>query len=1290
MSSFASKFASLKNSNKQNKEDTSNTTGSKESAFADAGKSSILQATLPTAPAPTRSKKKQEYVHTKELSNTDIKSLAKSSSANMGSMTVKGSTTSAAFEGKTKQSSNQFSSNYNKSYSPNSRANPPSASNQYSKAARSNYRFQAYNNSSENVYYASKNINPQKDMFMNMMDNINRQVNDKIQGSNNVESRFSHSSNENSRFQRRVPDLYIPHSQQSNSRFNTQSSNALPVIGKRYEIHSDNISFSKDRNHTVNKCSISSQSLPLNKIEKHLIEEQLTHSDPVELPLPKNPTFQNTELCQQDHYIDVSTGDFQNKSNWLKYDAITKYPVPSEGYVELNGNRVSFETTSLLQDPRNNSFFYRNHNRYGNRYKSMIKIQSLDRNDVHFDQFTDTKYIGPDKEVILYPSAESIMSGAADLGVNKNNVLRYFEKIILAKGNKLYWEKFIVKDKYFKADKFKHNDKNDCFDAKLKVPVKIKNIEVLDSAQALVPLNCFVLEFENLYSKDFNSSNLFIKDVIENNATISIAGIKFEVKISNKSTEKKICDWIIHKQEEKLGLLTPIVEKETEKKEESNTKNLLSFDLQNAVESDINKRITDFIENYVFENEKTLQHFEVPKELQTKCNLKPVLYLPKEFLTLFEVPSFDIKYSLKREYQIDTIYVHKLGCFIPFSNSKRLNFILNNGLKVTSKYKNVPSKILKFVYIPAKNYTAAAIITQGGSTLVNSITPDVDLFKSDDHKFMDNINLSKEQILDLAKKQIISDLVNSITHQLRKRVIIPEIHRSLKPEKYPEITLQNGKSDRISVQVGDSKDAAIKKMLEKEKNKNKTFWDLLKKRAKKSENDETPKTLFPSTSKHKNDKKRKLVVTDALKSDIAEISVKKQKVEDDLSVMDENLDIGEVTVSEVAEQESSIMKYSSLIALFEDYKFKHELSVLMLQEILPNQEEFDNFINFVKHENINIKIHFVLLDELIKDYKQQAKKDHVIEVKKRLLAKLNYNQEINPLVFPSDPSQSSRSIGFRKIDSDIKKSYLPHKRRNGALKTLYIHNGDLLMNDDDETFSDQFIKKTFSKERDSSSETTPQPQLNGNVSVGQSSTNNDGFEGGESYKSSTRSNRLQNRRYQSEINKTTHENNNLDINQSSSNSLLSLNQLSKRRKPVMFARSSIHNWGLYAMEPIMAKEMIIEYVGEVLRQPVSEKRERQYLQKGIGSSYLFRIDEDTVIDATKIGGIARFINHCCEPSCTAKIIKVGKSKRIVIYALRDIAANEELTYDYKFERELDETERIKCLCGAPSCKGFLN
>ncbi|KAG0645391.1 SET domain-containing 1 [Hyphodiscus hymeniophilus] len=183
-------------------------------------------------------------------------------------------------------------------------------------------------------------------------------------------------------------------------------------------------------------------------------------------------------------------------------------------------------------------------------------------------------------------------------------------------------------------------------------------------------------------------------------------------------------------------------------------------------------------------------------------------------------------------------------------------------------------------------------------------------------------------------------------------------------------------------------------------------------------------------------------------------------------------------------------------------------------------------------------------------------------------------------------------------------------------------------------------------------------------------------------KGNSRASRVSNRRYVADLN---------DQKKTLGDSdALRFNQLQKRKKPVKFARSAIHNWGLYAMENIPMNDMIIEYVGEKVRQQVADLRELRYLISGIGSSYLFRIDENTVVDATKKGGIARFINHSCMPNCTAKIITVEKSKRIVIYALRDIAQNEELTYDYKFEREIGSTDRIPCLCGTAACKGFLN
>ena len=95
---------------------------------------------------------------------------------------------------------------------------------------------------------------------------------------------------------------------------------------------------------------------------------------------------------------------------------------------------------------------------------------------------------------------------------------------------------------------------------------------------------------------------------------------------------------------------------------------------------------------------------------------------------------------------------------------------------------------------------------------------------------------------------------------------------------------------------------------------------------------------------------------------------------------------------------------------------------------------------------------------------------------------------------------------------------------------------------------------------------------------------------------------------------------------------MSLFLLQFRKKQMKFARSGIHDWGLFALEPILEGSMVIEYVGQVIRQTVADLREKKYEAMGIGSSYLFRIDHDTIIDATKCGNLARFINHSCNVS----------------------------------------------------------
>ena len=133
--------------------------------------------------------------------------------------------------------------------------------------------------------------------------------------------------------------------------------------------------------------------------------------------------------------------------------------------------------------------------------------------------------------------------------------------------------------------------------------------------------------------------------------------------------------------------------------------------------------------------------------------------------------------------------------------------------------------------------------------------------------------------------------------------------------------------------------------------------------------------------------------------------------------------------------------------------------------------------------------------------------------------------------------------------------------------------------------------------------------------------------------------------------------------------------------------SPIHEWGLYASEALEPGTMVIEYLGETIRQKVADVREKRYEEVGIGSCYMFRIDDDLIVDATKKGNIGRFINHSCDPCCVTKILEYGGEKKIVVITTRRVEVGEEITYDYFFANEAD---RIACNCGARNCAGRLN
>jgi hypothetical protein len=134
--------------------------------------------------------------------------------------------------------------------------------------------------------------------------------------------------------------------------------------------------------------------------------------------------------------------------------------------------------------------------------------------------------------------------------------------------------------------------------------------------------------------------------------------------------------------------------------------------------------------------------------------------------------------------------------------------------------------------------------------------------------------------------------------------------------------------------------------------------------------------------------------------------------------------------------------------------------------------------------------------------------------------------------------------------------------------------------------------------------------------------------------------------------------------------------------------SSIQGQGAFATRPIKKGARIIEYLGERITQAEADER---YDDSAMSRhhTFLFSVDDDTVIDAGREGNDARFINHSCAPNCQAFL----EDERIYIYALRDIPVGEELSYDYGYERTPDmgpeEESLYVCRCGAALCRGTI-
>lgn len=138
-------------------------------------------------------------------------------------------------------------------------------------------------------------------------------------------------------------------------------------------------------------------------------------------------------------------------------------------------------------------------------------------------------------------------------------------------------------------------------------------------------------------------------------------------------------------------------------------------------------------------------------------------------------------------------------------------------------------------------------------------------------------------------------------------------------------------------------------------------------------------------------------------------------------------------------------------------------------------------------------------------------------------------------------------------------------------------------------------------------------------------------------------------------------------------------------------KTDMKGYGIRTKMPIRKGRFLVEYVGEVIDMDELARRSKKYKREGHTHEYVMSLIHGTVIDSTTKGNWARFINHSCEPNCSAEKWLVNGEYRMGLFSKRDLNAGEEITIDYRFETfGTGDSANEKCYCGAPTCRGTIN
>ena len=131
---------------------------------------------------------------------------------------------------------------------------------------------------------------------------------------------------------------------------------------------------------------------------------------------------------------------------------------------------------------------------------------------------------------------------------------------------------------------------------------------------------------------------------------------------------------------------------------------------------------------------------------------------------------------------------------------------------------------------------------------------------------------------------------------------------------------------------------------------------------------------------------------------------------------------------------------------------------------------------------------------------------------------------------------------------------------------------------------------------------------------------------------------------------------------------------------IYVAPSGKFGLGLFAAKPFPAQSVVLQVRDS--NYFLGAKPFAQLTLLGYTHADIFQVDRDLFIPP--YGGLDDFTNHSCEPNCGLRVNRSGFD----MIALCDIAAGEELTYDYSTHQEHPQEDMI-CQCGTPSCRGVI-